>query len=56
MSHYENLSPEELRDRHEELLRLQKQDLDLGQTEGAKEMARERDRLWKAAEKRGVDL
>lgn len=55
-SPYDELTAEELRERHEQLLRLQKEDLDAGHSEGAKEMARERDLLFKTAQARGVDL
>jgi len=55
-SPYDELSPEELREQHEELLRLQKQDLEAGYVEGAKEMAQERDLLFKTAQARGIDL
>ena len=53
---YDDLDADELRERHEQLLRVQKEDLDAGHTEGAKEMARERDLLFKTAQSRGIDL
>jgi len=53
---YDKLDDDELKEKHEELLRLQEQDLAAGQHEGAKEMARERQLLWETAQERGVDL
>jgi len=53
---YDKLDEEELKEQHEELLRLQKQDLAAGQHEGAKEMARERQLLYETAQERGIDL
>ena len=55
-SPYDELTPDELREQHEEMLRLQKQDLEAGHVEGAKEMARERELLFKTAQSRGIDL
>lgn len=52
----DDLTDAELQNRHDDLLRLQKQDLDAGYSEGARELARERNRLWNEAQARGITL
>ena len=53
---YTSMTNDELREQHDELLRLQKQDLDAGHMEGAKEMARERQLLIDEVNNRGIEL
>lgn len=53
---YEDYTNAELREQHEELLRLQKQDLAASHQAGAREMARERQLVWNEAQDRGISL
>lgn len=56
MTDYADLSDDELREKHDDLLRLAEQDLVAGYHEGAREMNRERQRVLEEARRRGVDL
>ena len=53
---YSEMADTELQNEHDQLLRLQEQDFAAGNAEGAKALARERNKIWKVAQKRGVSL
>jgi hypothetical protein len=56
MEDYSTHTDEQLRNEHDRLLRIQRNELEAGNHERARETARERQAVWKEAAKRGVDL
>jgi len=53
---YADMTDTELKNEHDQLLRLQEQDFAAGNAEGAKMIAQERNKIWEIAQERGVSL